>query len=55
MVFLFAEDTAHYPMCLASIGKQYARPDWFFEKLAEVLAENVHEELSRSIGKQRFS
>ena len=42
-------------MCLASIGKQYARPDWFFEKLAEVLAENVNEELSRSIGKQRFS
>ena len=42
-------------MCLVSIGKQYARPDWFFDKLDEVLAENVNEELSRSIGKQRFS
>jgi len=36
-------------MCLATLSKQYIRPDWFFEKLAEVLAENIDKELTNNI------
>ena len=36
-------------MCLATLGKQYPRPDWFFEKLADVLAENIDKGLTNNV------
>jgi hypothetical protein len=39
-------------MCLASIGPQYARPDWFAEKLTSTLAWNVGKDLAHDIGQR---
>ncbi|GMO50468.1 MAG: hypothetical protein Pg6C_14310 [Treponemataceae bacterium] len=39
-------------MCMASMGPQYNRPDWFAERLTETLARNLGEDLSRDIGRR---
>ncbi|MCL1817791.1 MAG: hypothetical protein FWG35_02590 [Spirochaetaceae bacterium] len=39
-------------MCLASIGHQYARPDWFAESLAETLAWSIGKDLAHDVGKR---
>lgn len=39
-------------MCLASIGPQYERPEWFAESLAETLAWNIDRELTRNVGQR---
>jgi hypothetical protein len=39
-------------MCLASIGPQYVRPDWFSESLTETLAWNMGEDLTRQVGQR---
>lgn len=38
-------------MCLASIYPQYERPDWFVEQLAQVLTEQLGDELAHILGK----
>jgi hypothetical protein len=39
-------------MCLASIGSQYARPEWFAESLAKIIAWNIGEDLACDVGEQ---
>jgi hypothetical protein len=39
-------------MCLASIGPQYVRPDWFAENLSHTLAWNIGEDLANDIGQR---
>jgi hypothetical protein len=39
-------------MCLAGIGKQYPRPDWFTEELANALAWQVHEKTVSDLGER---
>jgi len=38
-------------MCLASIGPQYERPDWFAGNLANTLGWNLNKDLAREVGK----
>jgi len=38
-------------MCLASIGPQYERPEWFAKSLTETLAENLGKKLTQKIGR----
>jgi len=37
-------------MCLASIGPQYERPEWFIEKMTKVLGWNLNKELASVLG-----
>ena len=37
-------------ICLASIGPQYERPEWFTEKLTETLAWNIGKDISIKVG-----
>jgi hypothetical protein len=39
-------------ICLACLGPQYARPDWFAEKLTSILAWNIGKELATEIGQR---
>ncbi|WP_059369542.1 hypothetical protein [Treponema endosymbiont of Eucomonympha sp.] len=39
-------------MCLASIGPQYPRPDWFAEELTSTLAWNIGKDLAHDIGQR---
>jgi len=36
--------------CLANIGPQYDRPDWFAEKLAEAISQNIDKKLAHEVG-----
>ena len=38
-------------MCLASIGSQYNRPDWFANSLANSLGWNLNKDLAHEVGK----
>lgn len=38
-------------MCLATIGPQYVRPDWFPKKLASTLSKQIDQKLSGEVGK----
>lgn len=38
-------------MCLASIGPQYVRPEWFAEKCAEVICQQIGENLAYEVGR----
>ena len=39
-------------MCLANIGPQYGRPNWFAESLTEILAWNIGKDLARDVGQR---
>ncbi len=39
-------------MCLASIGPQFDRSEWFVEKLAEVIRQQIGESLAQEVGKR---
>jgi hypothetical protein len=36
-------------MCLLALGQHYERPDWFAEKLAEILHQNLGQELGNDV------
>lgn len=38
-------------MCLASIGPQFDRPEWFAKKLAEAISQQIGDNLAREVGK----
>lgn len=38
-------------MCLASIGPQYDRPEWFAEKLAKTIGSQIDQRLSDEVGR----
>ena len=37
-------------MCLAVIGPQYDRPEWFADKLAKAIGQNIHGKLAQEVG-----
>ena len=39
-------------MCLASIGPQYVRPDWFADCLSKIIGWNLNKELARDVGER---
>ena len=39
-------------MCLASIGPQYDKPDWFISSLVNTLGWNLNKDLAHEVGKQ---
>ena len=39
-------------LCLASIGPQYDRPEWFAEKLAEAIRQQISPSLAREVGQR---
>jgi len=38
-------------MCLASIGQQYERPDWFIEELTQAIGSQLGKEMTHRLGK----
>jgi hypothetical protein len=38
-------------ICLASIGPQYDRPDWFPKKLAETISHHIDEDRAKEVGR----
>jgi hypothetical protein len=37
-------------MCLATVGPQYDRPEWFADKLAKAIGQNIHGKLAQEVG-----